>query len=305
MTSPTGTIFDLRRYSIHDGPGIRTALFFKGCSLHCAWCHNPESQSFLPELLLRDGRCVLCEACAAVCPQGGIERRNGGMHTDRTRCTVCGVCVEVCCAEGRQIAGREVTVDEVMETILRDRPFYERSGGGVTISGGEPLGQPEFLLALLGASRNAGLHTALDTCGHAPWAVFEQVRSLVDLFLYDLKVVDNTRHIEMTGVSNEPILSNLQALANHGHTIILRIPIVPGVNDDPANLEAAAELAASLPSGSLARLDLLPYHASAAAKYTALARPFPLEGLLTPSPEQMTAIAGQFAHLEVPVTTGG
>ena len=305
MTSPTGTIFDVRRYSIHDGPGIRTAVFFKGCSLHCVWCHNPESQSFHPELMLRAGRCILCEACAAACPQGGIERRNGDMHTDRARCTVCGACVETCCAEGRQIAGRQVTVDEIMETILRDQPFYERSGGGITISGGEPLGQPAFLLALLRASREAGLHTALDTCGHAPWSVFESVRPLVDLFLYDLKVVDDARHIVMTGVSNEPILNNLLALANHGHTIILRIPIVPGVNDDPANLQAAADLITGMPSGALERLDLLPYHSSAAAKYAALGRPFPLEGLQTPSPEQMSAIAGQFANLGVPVTTGG
>jgi pyruvate formate lyase activating enzyme len=305
MTTSTGTIFDLRRYSIHDGPGIRTAVFFKGCALRCVWCHNPESQAFNPELLLRAGRCILCESCAAACPQNGIERRNGGMHTDRERCTVCGACVEACYAEGRQIAGHEVMVDEIMETIRRDRPFYERSGGGVTLSGGEPLGQPEFLLELLQACKAEGLHTALDTCGHAPWEIFEQARPLVDLFLYDLKLVDDARHIELTDVSNALILDNLRKLAAHGGRIILRIPVIPGINDDADNLQAAAELAAKLPPGTLERLDLLPYHSSAAAKYTALGRPYPLEGVVTPSPEQMTTIAGRFSGLDVPVTTGG
>lgn len=305
MTPPTGTIFDLRRYSIHDGPGIRTAVFFKGCSLRCAWCHNPESQIFDPELMLRTGRCILCEACSAACPQGGIERRNASMHTDRTRCTVCGACVAACCAEGRQIAGRQVTVSEIMATITRDRPFYERSGGGVTISGGEPLAQPVFLFGLLRAAREAGLHTALDTCGHAPWESFESVRPLVDLYLFDLKLVDDARHIEMTGTTNEHILSNLHRLAGLGDTIILRIPVIPGINDDPANLEAAADLIAAMPSGALMRIDLLPYHSSASAKYTALARPYPLDYIQTPSPQQMAAVAGQFAGLGVPVTAGG
>jgi pyruvate formate lyase activating enzyme len=305
MISPTGTIFDLRRYSIHDGPGIRTAVFLKGCSLRCAWCHNPESQSFDPELMLRAGRCVLCEACAVACSQGSIERRNGSIYTERANCTLCGACVEACCAESRQVAGREVTVAEIMDAVARDRPFYEQSGGGLTISGGEPLAQPAFLLELLHAAQATALHTTLDTCGHAPWETFKSIYPLVNVFLYDLKIVDNARHMALTGVSNERILSNLRTLAEHGCAIILRIPVIPGINDDPDNLRAAADLVSELPSGALTRLDLLPYHSSAATKYCALSRPYPLDHIQTPSPQQIAAVAGQFAGLGMTVTIGG
>ena len=222
----TGKVFDIKKFSIHDGPGIRTTVFFKGCPLSCRWCHNPESQALEPEMMLWANRCIRCEACLPVCKQGAISRDGDFAPTDGEKCVLCGACVEACHAGAREIVGREMTVAQVMAEIERDVAFYDESNGGVTFSGGEPLWQAGFLLALLQACQEKEIHTALDTCGFAPWEMLDAIREHVDLFMYDLKLMDDAKHRDFTGVSNELILKNLQALSQRGHDIVLRVPIV-------------------------------------------------------------------------------
>jgi pyruvate formate lyase activating enzyme len=299
----TALLFDIRRYAIHDGPGIRTTVFFKGCPLRCAWCHNPESQSPRVELMLRPNRCISCGACAEACPNAAINCLEGNWVTDRARCTVCGKCVEACYAEARQVVGREYTVEEVMAVIERDRAFFNQSGGGVTFSGGEPLTQPDFLLELLRECKHAGLHTTLDTCGHAPWAQFERVLPYVDLVLYDLKLMDEAGHRRLTGASNALILENLQKLDWWGLPIWLRMPLIPGINDDIANLKAVAACAAGL-SGR-PPIHLLPYHNSAQAKYTGLGVPYHLPNVASPTTEQLQAASKRLAAAGLKVIIGG
>jgi pyruvate formate lyase activating enzyme len=207
----TGIVFDIKKFSIHDGPGIRTTIFFKGCPLRCWWCHNPEGLTPEPELMIRANRCIRCDACLDVCPHGAISRDGDKVFTDVAKCLRCGTCVAACYAEARQIVGQEMAAAQVMAEIERDVPFYDESGGGATFSGGEPLLQPDFLCELLSACRARGIHTAVDTCGFAPWEVLDSVRKYVDLFLYDLKLMDEARHRAFTGVSNALILSNLRA----------------------------------------------------------------------------------------------
>ena len=287
MIQINGTIFDIRKYSIHDGPGIRTAVFFKGCPLRCAWCHNPESQSFAPELILHPNRCILCAACVERCPSSAV---NGQLTTDRERCQSCGGCVDVCYADAREIVGREMTVAQVLGQIEADQVFYDQSNGGVTFTGGEPLSQPRFLLDLLAACRPRNIHTAVDTSGFAAWTVVDQIRPLVDLFLYDLKLIDDEQHRQYTGVSNQLILSNLQQLSELGHNLIVRIPIIPGVNDDEKTLRQMGEFLASL--AIVPPVELLAYHQIAAAKYANLGREYSLSGLIPPDKTRMEDIAG-------------
>jgi pyruvate formate lyase activating enzyme len=285
----TAIIFDLKKYSIHDGPGIRTTVFFKGCPLRCWWCHNPESQSPRVEVILRPSRCIRCGACLENCPHGAISWDGEAPVTDRAICQQCGECTESCYAEARQVVGREMTLEEVLAEIETDRPFYESSGGGVTLSGGEPLFQPEFVRQLLQTCQERDIHTALDTCGFAPWEKVDSLRRYVDLFLYDLKLVDEDAHRRFTGTSNRLILSNLQRLSELGHAIRLRVPLIPGVNDDPASLEAIARLAAGLPL--LQGLDLLPYHSLGADKYARLDKPYPLAEATNYDQERLEEVA--------------
>lgn len=285
----SGIVFDVRRFSIHDGPGIRTTVFLKGCPLRCAWCHNPESQSTEPELIMRSNRCLRCGACAEACPEDAIRLDLGGPITDLARCERCGLCVDACFSGARELAGRELTMTQVMAEIERDRPFYDESGGGATFSGGEPLLQPEFLAELLRSCRAGGIHTVLDTCGYAPWAVLDRVRDHVDLFLYDVKTLDDGQHRTLTGVSNRVILNNLRSLSERGHSIILRVPLIPGINDDDGNIRSTGELAASL--RSLVRVELLPYHRIGVEKYGRIARPYLLSQIQVPSQERLAEVS--------------
>ncbi len=298
----SGTIFDIRRFSVHDGPGLRTTVFFKGCPLRCYWCHNPESQHRRRELLYWPERCLQCQSCVAACGQQAIQWDGAGPVTDRARCTLAGDCVQACYSDARQIAGRNMTVAQVMAEVERDISFYDSSGGGVTFSGGEPLLQAGFLVELLKSCRASEIHTALDTCGFANWETLERVRSLVDLFLYDIKLMDPLRHRKYTLVFNTRILENLQRLARLGHQVTARVPVIPGINDDLENLRATAAFTAEL---GLGRVDLLPYHAAAMSKYERLHRSYRLPGLQTPSDARMAEIAHVFEGFGLQVQIGG
>jgi pyruvate formate lyase activating enzyme len=269
---PSGVVFDVRRYAVHDGPGIRTTVFLKGCPLRCAWCHNPESQSPQPQLLVRATRCLRCGACVAACPHGALELRDGRVETDPGACAMCGACVDACPAEARATIGASMTVTDVLREVERDRLFYEDSGGGVTFSGGEPLAQAEFLLGLLGACRGRGLPTVLDTCGHAPVGHFLRAIALADLVLFDVKHADGERHREGTGVGNERILENLRHLAASDVAWIVRVPLVPGFNDAAEDLGAIAALLAALPR--VPPVQLLPFHAAAEEKHRRFGLPY-------------------------------
>ena len=261
----TGMVFDIQRSSLHDGPGIRTAVFLKGCPLHCAWCHNPESQSKSREISFRPESCAVCGDCVATCQHGAHSIVDGVHFFDRTLCELCGDCVETCLYEALKLAGKDLTIDEVMTVVLRDQLFYEQSGGGLTISGGEPMLQPEFTLKLLLAAKAAGVHTCLDTCGWTSQRAYEQVLPFVDLFLFDYKATDPEAHKKWMGVSNELILSNLDFLVRRGASVRLRCPLVPGINAMPEHLAGIAALSKRYPD--LDGIDLMPYHNVGNSKY--------------------------------------
>ncbi len=238
----------------------------------------------------------------SLCQQGAIVANNGALYTDGERCILCGACVEVCYAQAREMVGREMTVAQVMAEVERDVAFYDESGGGVTFSGGEPLLQREFLLALLRACREKEIHTVLDTCGFAPWEVLDSVREYVDLFLYDVKLLDEAKHLKFTGVSNALILRNLYALAERGHSIVLRVPIVPGVNDDAENIRRIGQLAVDL---GLERVDILPYHHIAAEKYERLNQVYRLADVQAPVDESLAEITQILQNFDLLVHRGG
>ena len=296
----SGLVFDIQRYAIHDGPGIRTTVFLKGCPLDCWWCHNPESQSAEPQIVVIEGRCVRCGECLKVCPNGDAR---GSVGADGPPCTLCGACVAACPTGARRLAGARMTVGEVLAEVLKDRIFYEDSGGGATFSGGEPLLQPQFLKRLLEACHSAGLRTAVDTCGFAPWDDLRAVAPLTDLFLYDVKGVDAQGHTDHTGVSSAPILDNLRALGGIHDNIWIRVPILPGLNDDDAQLDAMACLAASI--AGVRQVNLLPYHQTGIHKFRQLGRAYRLERLAPPSPERMEDVAARFRAFGLQVRVGG
>jgi glycyl-radical enzyme activating protein len=277
--SLTGMVFDIQRSSLHDGPGIRTAVFLKGCPLSCIWCHNPESRSRKKEISFRPETCAACGECVVTCKHSAHQIVDGIHIFNRTLCDQCGDCVETCLYEALKLAGREMSVDEVMTVVRRDKPFYEQSGGGLTITGGEPMLQPEFTRELLQAAKVEGLHTCLDTCGWASKQAYEQVLPFVDLFLYDIKATKPETHKRLTGVSNELILTNLDHIMQQGARVRLRCPLVPGINDTPDHLAGIAALSKRYPD--LEGIDLMAYHNVGNAKYDRYGIENPLPDLKT------------------------
>jgi pyruvate formate lyase activating enzyme len=299
----TGLVFNIQKYCLHDGPGIRTTVFLKGCPLCCVWCHNPEGMAPRRELIVLENRCVVCGECRRACPFGATIGGEGMLPAHQEQCTLCAECVAVCPTGARQMVGREITVEEVMAEVLRDRVFYEDSGGGVTFSGGEPLTQLKFVQALLEACRAQGLHTALDTCGFGCTEHLLTLAQLANLVLYDLKVMDDARHRELCGVSNAPILENLRALARVHPHIWIRVPVIPGCNDDEANLEALARFTAGL--AGVRQVNLLPFHRAGAQKARRVGQPVHLEATSQPSSQRMEQLAKKFRAVGLEVRVGG
>lgn len=299
----TGLVFNIQRYSIHDGPGIRTTVFLKGCPLSCSWCHNPEGLSPEPEVLIVHDRCRDCGACVRACPRPPALRPDGRGRTNRLACRHCGRCVEACLAGARRLVGEKMTVEDVVSRVERDVPFYEETGGGVTFSGGEPLAQGEFLLACLGACRDRRIATAVDTSGAGERDLVLDVASLTDVFLYDVKILDETEHVKRTGVPLAPLVENLKALDGAGATIVVRFPLVPGVTDGRRNIEALGRLAASLENAR--EVHVLPFHRTASDKYARLGRDWEHKGVAPVAAEATAEAARLLEGFGLTVTVGG
>jgi pyruvate formate lyase activating enzyme len=298
-----GFVFDIKKYAIHDGPGIRTTVFFKGCPLRCQWCHNPESWRNHPELGLRRGRCVRCGQCLEACTNQAISLVEDQPVTDTGKCNLCGRCVDACLTGAREIIGQEITVGQVMNEVEKDVIFYDQSGGGVTFSGGEPLMQPKFLLALLNQCRAHGVHTAVDTSCYAEPEIVETVSEKTDLFLCDLKHTDSKVHERFTGVENNLILDNIKHLSEAGKKIVLRIPVVPGFNDDQANIEATGKFAESLPGVS--KVDILLYNRGGIEKSARLTADAELMQTEPPDEEKVKSVAEILNKYGFEVKIGG
>jgi len=300
----TGRIFDIKRYSIHDGPGIRTTVFLKGCPLRCLWCHNPEGIDLAPELMHWPSRCSRCYACLAACPPGAISKAaDGAIVVDKKKCDLCGKCAEACLYDAMQVVGREMAVGDLVAEIERDRIFYEQSGGGATFSGGDPLAQPVFLEELLGVLRSRGIRTAIDTCGFTPAPLLEKIAAKADLVLYDLKVMDEAKHRELTGVSNGPILENLKRLAGNGTEVWVRIPLMAGVNDDDKNINGTIAFLKSLKK--IKNIGLLAYHSGGNEKARRLGKKSCLKTFEAPFEERLAAIEAAFREAGFDVQRGG
>ena len=287
--SLSAMVTDIQGYSIHDGPGIRTVVFLKGCSLECRWCSNPECISADPQVGLFRNLCTSCGACDGVCSTGALAYAPGSPPTiDRNLCNGCGECVESCSYKALVLYGRRMTVDEVFEAVRRDAMFYEASGGGVTVSGGEPLLQPAFVSALLERCRDAGIHTCVETSGCAPESAVRQVLPYVDYWLYDLKLNDTARHSKYTGKTNETILANAKIVAESGADMLFRVPLIPGITDEPRNLEEIAGFVRRL-GGKNRHIELMPFHRLGEGKYRSLDRPYPLSDVALLDSEQVAS----------------
>ncbi len=302
FVSEEGVVFDIQRFSLHDGPGIRTLVFLKGCPLRCPWCSNPESQHFEPELFYHLERCIGCRTCADICQHGAITVEDGQLSFNRELCENCGWCSHVCHAEARLIKGQQMSAESVAEEILKDEPFYRKSGGGVTLGGGEPLAQADFAAAILKKCKGKGLHTAVETAGHVPWPEMEKVLPYTDLFLYDVKHMDSQKHREYTGVDNQLILANLRRLIEMEKRVVVCVPLIPGFNDTADEVGPVARFAANL---GIESMNLLPYHRFGEGKYRLLGRPYQFRGRKPLSPKKIRELKKASTGAGLKVKVGG
>ncbi len=299
----TGVIFDIKKYAIHDGPGIRTTVFFKGCPLACRWCHNPEGMTLAVQRIYRQQRCIDCGECIQICPRKAIRRTAEGLIADPSKCELCRTCADQCPSDAVDFVGQKVTVAEVLRQIEKDTAFYDQSKGGVTFSGGEPLMQPEFLLELLDACGNLDLHRTVDTTGYVDETLLLKVAQKTDLFLYDLKIMDADKHRRYTGVSNEQILANLAQLAQINVRLQVRMPVIPGINSDTENIDETADFIHSI--GRIEHISLLPFHNSAKGKYNRLGMHWISAPIVPPGAEMLQKIAARLKRTGLKVTIGG
>lgn len=294
-------IFNIQKFSVHDGPGIRTTIFFKGCPLKCTWCHNPESQKRGKEILYDKDKCTLCGACVKECKNNAISIINNKLMTNMDKCTFNGDCTVYCINSARQIAGKGYLVDDLVKEVLKDRVFYKNSKGGVTLSGGEPLLYADFVEELLMKLKEENIHTALDTCGMVEFKLLERVSIYTDLFLYDLKLMDEDKHIQYTGLSNKNIIDNLIKLLKIHPNINLRIPLIEGINDDDSNIGEVLKL---IKNTSIKKINLLPYHSIGLHKYQKLGRDYN-HNMKRPSDEKLDTIKKKFEESGYLVKIGG
>jgi pyruvate formate lyase activating enzyme len=281
----TGTIFDIQKFAIDDGPGIRTTVFLKGCPLRCLWCHNPEGMEMRPQVGWHEKNCIKCLKCIELCPKDAITLHEGRLVTNESLCDLCGICVKECPVDAREMIGKIVTVDELFAELIEDKAFYQESNGGVTCSGGEPLMQAEFVSALFRKCKEEGIHTALDTSGYGEWEAFERILPFTDLVLFDLKNMDRTRHVSLTGVDPLKIWNNFERLAQMRIPICIRCPVIPGCADDEDNFKKVAEFAARF--DCVQGIEILPYHRLGEPKYLMLNLKYQLKGLEPPPAELM------------------
>ena len=299
-----GLVFNIERFCVHDGPGIRTLIFLKGCPLSCWWCANPEGIKPTPQVAFFPDRCIGCGNCVAVCPEDAIlGDKETGISYLVERCRHCGECVETCPARARTLYGKQMTVDEVIEEIEKDRPFYRRSNGGVTLSGGEPLLQKTFTRSLLKQCSANNLHTAVETCGKADWETVCRTFEFADLILFDFKHIHPLKHLKFTGSDNVQILDNLKGLDKTGRPMILRVPVIPEFNASVEEMRDMAQFVAGLSQAHTCHL--LPYHAFAAAKYRCLGMPRRLPALASPSKDLMKAFLNIWTDTGIKVQIGG
>ena len=301
-----GIVFNIARFAIHDGPGIRTVIFLKGCPLRCAWCSTPESHLLSPEMGYHADRCLRCGRCAEVCPTQAITPTDSqGIITDKSLCDACGRCVEACPVGARTMLGTEMTVEEVLTEVEKDALFYWNSSGGVTLSGGEPTMQPRFSGGILKTCHERGIHTAMETCGHADWDTLDGLLRYVDLLYVDLKNMSTAAHKKDTGQGNELILENIQKTATiHPETeLIIRIPVVPGYNDSPENILQTAHFVSHL--NGIERIELLPYHRLGVSKYSVLLRDYDLGHVETPQEGHLCHLEEQIRSCGLEVQIGG
>ena len=267
-------VLSIARMTLHNGPGIRTLILFKGCPLSCLWCSTPEGQKGEPEIAIYPSKCIHCDRCVPVCSLQAIHLTNETISINRFLCNDCGRCADVCYSEAIRLLGQRMTVEELVEEAKKDRVFYKHSGGGVTLSGGEPLLNPDFTLRLLKALKEEGIGVGVDTCGHVPWASIEPMLPYIDFFLWDIKHMDSQKHREFTGVSNELILQNARSVSDRNIPLYIRVPIIPGYNDSEENIRATCQFARGL--SSLVEVDVLPLHHLGKARYDSLNRDYPI-----------------------------